>query len=324
MRDRGCRRVFPYRRALCSLRVVPTVAGDMRLRPSQHHPRNWRLFLGAPLLAMCALLTAGCSSSFFYNRLDTFAGWYFESLVSLNDGQRNELRAWLERTLAWHRSSELDRYAAFLNDVSASIAQPGTRQSYDAMRERFQGLIDDLIKKTAPEASQLLVRLSPKQVDELLENLEEKTRESTLETAEAVAENEWRPEQTKDIARQMKRWAGSVSAQQKAIIATHVEQLEPTHAEWAESQEAWREALREALSARDEVESDVAPPRVQSLLADPNRRWTSAYSQKVARNRERYQQMLIELDATLASQQREHLRTQLNKLSQQLTHLARG
>jgi Family of unknown function (DUF6279) len=281
------------------------------------------LLIGAPLL-VCTLLASGCTAGFVYNRLDTFAGWYFESLVSLNDGQRTELRAWLERTLAWHRGSELTRYAAFLNDVSITIAQPGTQQSYDEMRTRFQGLIEDLVKKTAPEASQLLTRLSPQQVDELLESLADKTQESTAKNAEAVEEGEWKPAQTKDIARQVKRWTGSISARQKSIVAAHVDELEPTYADWAESQQAWRDALREALLARDTTESDEPPTRVLQLLEDPDRQWTSAYSQKVARNRLRYQQMLMDLDASLSAQQRKHLRAELLKLSQQLTRLARG
>jgi Family of unknown function (DUF6279) len=296
----------------------------MRLRKLPRHRRLRQRLLALPLIA-CALLTAGCSSGFFYNRLDTFASWYLESLVSLNDGQRTEVRAWLERTLAWHRSSELTRYAAFLNDVSSSIARPGTRESYDAMRVRLEGLISDLVRKTAPEASQLLTQLSADQVEELIENLADKTRESTAENAEAVAANEWQPEQTKSVVRQMKRWTGSVSTQQKDIISKHVAALEPTYLDWAESQASWRTALREALIAKDStVQAPTQPPKVLALLEDPNRQWTSDYSQKVQRNRARYQAMLLELDATLAPPQRAHLREQLNKLSQQLTRLARG
>lgn len=283
-------------------------------------PRRLRSWLVVPLVA-CALLTAGCSSGFFYNRLDTFAGWYLESLVSLNDGQRAEMRTWLERTLAWHRSSELTRYAAFLDDVSTSIAQPGTQASYDAMRVRFEGLVSDLFKKTAPEASELLTHLSPAQVEELLESLADKTRESTEENAAALAKNKWKPEQTKSVAKQMKRWTGSISKQQTEIIAKHVAELEPTHLDWAASQQSWRDALRAALVGN---QATTEPPQVLALLEDPNRQWTSDYSQKAQRNRARYQAMLLELDSTLSSQQRTHLRDQFNKLSQQLTRLARG
>jgi hypothetical protein len=291
------------------------------MRSIFHHRRTWQRLVAVPLL-FCALLIAGCTSSFVYNRLDTLASWYFEGLVSLNDDQRTELRGWLSQTLAWHRRSELSRYATFLNDVSAAAERPGDRDSYNEIRARFQGLIDDLMGKTAPEASQLLLHLSPQQVDELLENLAEKAREGAEEGAEAVASNDWRPEQLKDITRQMKRWTGSVSPEQKRIIQMHVAHLEPTFAEWADSQQSWREALREALLAKDAAESSEPTPQLLQLLADPDSQWTDAYTQKVAGNRERYQSMMMELDATLSPAQRRHLQAELMKLSQQLTRLA--
>lgn len=294
----------------------------MRLR-QLFNRRTWHVLVGAPLLA-CLLITAGCSARFLYNRLDTLAGWYFESLVSLNDGQRTELRAWLERTLAWHRESELARYAVFIDDVAVMVAQPNPRETYDAMRTRFQGLLDSLIAKTAPEASRLLLRLSPEQVDELLANLEEKALESTQESAEEVADGKWRPDQTKNIIKQMKRWTGDASKPQKELIAATVAQLEPTYAEWADSQRAWRQALREALAQRAATEDDATSSRVLELLEDPDRQWTSAYAAKVARNRERYQQLIMALDATLSAEQREHLRTELTNLANTLTRLAKS
>lgn len=297
----------------------------MHLRQMFKHRRTWHVLVGAPLLA-CVLLVSGCSTRFIYNRLDTLAVWYFESLVSLNDGQRTELRAWLERTLAWHRRSELNRYADFVKDVSATLAAPSAPETHESLRVRFQGLIDSLMSKTAPEASELLLHLTPKQVDELIANLEKQTRESTEESAEAIAENEWRPRQTKDFLKQMKRWAGSVTPQQKELIAATVAELEPTHEDWAESQRAWREALREALSQSSAAPranaDDRDPPRVRALLADPDRQWTQAYSEKVTRNRGRYQKLLMSLDTSLTVKQREHLRNELDRLAETLSRLA--
>ena len=293
----------------------------MRLRPFSNRSRAWRVLVSAPLLVV-VLLVSGCTSRFIYNRLDTLASWYFESLVALNDGQRTELRTWLENTLAWHRRSELTRYAAFLSDLSASAAQPGDHNSYDAVRKRFEGLVSDLAEKTAPEASQLLVTLSPQQIDELVDNLAEKTRESTEENAEAVAEHEWHPNQIKSVTRQVKRWTGSVTPAQKQIVATVVNELEPTYLEWAESQDAWRNALRDALLTRDTQSEGGPPQRVLELLREPDHAWTEAYSQKVARNRERYLRLFGELDVSLTAQQRDHLRNELTKLAQQLHNLA--
>ncbi len=281
------------------------------------------MLVGAPLVA-CTLLIAGCTTSFVYNRLDTLASWYFESLVSLNDEQRSELRAWLGRTLAWHRESELTRYAAFVSEVSTTVAQPSPRETYDAMRIRFQDMLDELIAKTAPEASRLLLQLSPEQVEELLQSLEEKSRKSMQESAAAAARDEWRPKQTKSILKQVKRWTGNVTPQQMELVTATIAQLEPTYEDWADSQRAWRGALRQALSQRRAAEDDAAAPQVLAILEDPDRHWTPAYSQKVTRNRERYQQLLVDLDASLTPQQRSHLRRQLNELAATLAGLSRA
>jgi hypothetical protein len=294
----------------------------MRLQQLVEHRRTWRVLIGAPLLA-CLLVVSGCSARFFYNRLDTFASWYFESLVSLNDAQRSELRTWLESTLAWHRKSELTRYAEFIADISSTAAQPSSHDTYEALRLRFEGLMNNLVAKTAPEAAELLLRLSPQQVDELLANLEEKSRRSAKENAEAVAKNTWRPKQTKGFIKQFKRWTGAVTPQQKEMIAATIAQLEPTYEDWAESQRAWREALRQALLHRPSGEDDTVSPRLLSLLEDPDQQWTPAYSAKVARNRERYQQLLIDLDASLSAAQRAHLRKELDALATTLTRLAK-
>jgi hypothetical protein len=287
------------------------------------HRLRWHVLVGAPLL-LCVLIVSGCSTRFIYNRLDTLASWYFEDLVSLNDGQRSELRGWLESTLAWHRQSELTRYAEFLHEVSEVMAQPAPRESHEALRIRFQTLLDNLIAKTAPEASKLLLHLSPQQVDELIANLAKKTQESTEENAEAVAENEWRPKQKKDLTRQLKRWTGAATPQQKQLIAATAAQLEPTYEDWADSQRIWRDSLREALLKQRATEDDQPPTRVLELLEDADRQWTPAYSQKVQRNRDRYQQLLIALDQSLTSEQRKHLRDELNKLADTLIRLAQA
>ncbi|HEY8539090.1 MAG TPA: DUF6279 family lipoprotein [Steroidobacteraceae bacterium] len=279
--------------------------------------------IAAVLVVLCLVLS-GCTARFIYNRLDTVATWYFQSLVSLNDAQRSELRAWLERTLAWHRESELERYAAFVQDVSLAVRQPASRATFESIRQRFSGLIDTLVQKTAPEASELLLRLSPEQVDELLANLEKRTEKSTKESAETLANGKWQTKQVRDIVRQVKRWTGSITPEQMKIIEGTVAELEPTYEDWAESQTAWRNALRDPIaSAR--TESDEQPvQRVLAVLKDPDQYWTSDYAAKVARNGERYERMLLALDATLTTKQREHLRRELDELAGTLIKLARN
>ena len=308
---------------ICVRGRVTSVSTRMRLPQLLQHRHRWHVFVGVPLL-LCVLVISGCSTRFLYNRLDTLASWYFESLVSLNDGQRSELRAWLERTLAWHRQSELTRYAEFVHDIAETVDQPATPEVHESLRVRFQGLLDSLISKTAPEASELLIHLSPHQVDELLANLAKKSAESLEESAEAVADNEWRPKQTKDLLKQLKKWTGATTPQQKQLIEATVARLEPTYEDWADSQQLWRDALRAALLQQRSSEGAISHEDVLNLLADPDQKWTAAYSAKVKRNRDLYQQLLMELDASLTREQRQHLRVELDKMANMLARLAKG
>lgn len=275
--------------------------------------------LKALTVGVVLLLTAACSSNFVYNRLDTLAGWYLGSLVSLDENQRQQLRQWLAQTLEWHRQSELQRYADFLRDLSQQVMQQGTLTSYDQTQQRFEGFWQEFIAKTAPEAASLLQDLSPAQVDELIGNMEEKARERA-EDEESDPE-EWRRDQVKGLTKFLKRWTGGVTDEQKALIAAATAQLEPSQNDWLASQQAWRRALQNALNASASMERTA---RIEQLLAKANNEWTQEYVDKSQRNRQRYMDLISSVDATLSSRQREHLRSELLELAGQLDTIARG
>jgi hypothetical protein len=267
-------------------------------------------------LCIGILAVAACTNAV-YNRLDTLAGWYLQSLVSLDSDQREELHDWLFETLAWHRRSELNRYAQFLRELSSQLAQPGDLASYERIEARFRGFLDDLAVKTTPEAAQLLLSLSQAQVSELFTNLAAKTRERAEKHADPV---EWRRDQGKNLTKQLKRWTGSVSDSQQALIAAAVERLEPTSATWAATQLAWRNAVQQALTGSGARTASATT--VQQLLEHPEIQWTPEYAQIRKRNRERYLELAASLDASLSGGQRERLRAELLKLAQQLAKIA--
>lgn len=271
------------------------------------------------VLCVLLLLTTACSSSFVYNRLDTLAGWYLGSLVSLDAGQREQLQQWLSRTLDWHRQSELKRYAGFLRELSQQVLQPGTPARYEHTQKQFESFWADFVAKTAPEAATLLQRLSPQQVDELIANMDGKARERA--DKEAADLNEWRRDQVKGLTRFLKRWSGSATDEQKALISATAAQLEPSQAEWLASQAAWQRDLEAALRIDGSAEKTA---RIEQLLTHADNRWTQEYVDKSQRNRQRYLDLITSLDATLSSRQRQHMRSELLKLATQLDTIAGG
>jgi hypothetical protein len=272
--------------------------------------------IAAALSLVC--IAAGCTK-LVYNRLDTLAGWYLGSLVSLDPEQERDLRAWLSSTLEWHRTSELSRYAEFLHGLTNQIAAPGDRAAYERVEKQLEAFGDAVVAQTTPEAARMLMRLSDAQLDELDRNLDERSIERAEEDQKAINKGAWRKERARDLRRQLKRWTGSVTDEQKAVIEQAAAQFEPTSSDWLESQREWRRLLIEALRARPATPE--SEQRVLQLLQHPDAYWTHGYTAKSARNREHSFMLLESLDASLTPSQREHLRGELGELAEQLDAL---
>jgi hypothetical protein len=275
--------------------------------------------VGRGLRLICVLLLAasatGCAK-LVYNRLDTLAAWYIGDLVSLDDRQRSDLRAWLGQTLEWHRASELGRYATFLREFAAEMAQPSGRDTYQRAFDRVEGFLGDFTAQTAPQAARLLLELAPAQVEELLANLEEKSNERSEDERDAIRGGKWQAQQIKSTQRQVKRWTGAITEEQKVLIHEMAQHIQPTTPEWLESQRQWRAALRDAFSNRDTAEK-----RILQLLREPDTHWTAQYKSKEASNREQFLSLLTALDTSLTPAQRERMQHELMNLAERLEAL---
>ena len=266
-------------------------------------------------MLLLAASAAGCAK-FMYNRLDTLAAWYIGDLVSLDDQQRSDVRAWLGQTLQWHRTSELGRYATFLREFSATIAQPLGRETFQRAFDRVEGFVGDFTAQTAPQATRLLLELSPAQVEELLTNLEEKSNERSEDERDAIRDGTWQAKRIKNTQRQVKRWTGAISDEQKRLVDETMQHIQPTTLEWLDSQRQWRAALRDAFSNRDTAEK-----RILALLREPDTQWTAQYKTKEASNREQILSLLTALDASLTPAQRERMQHELTSLAERLEAL---
>jgi hypothetical protein len=268
---------------------------------------------------LCVILlaasAAGCAKMV-YNRLDTLAALYVGNLVSLDDRQSSDLRAWLAQTLEWHRASELGRYATFLRELSTEVAQPSNRDAYLRLFGRVEGFVSDFAVQTAPQATRLLLELTPAQVEEFLANLERKSQERSAKSLQEIRNGTWQASRVKETQRQVQRWTGTITQEQKLLVREMSQQIQPTTNEWLESQRRWRGALGDAFSNRG-----TAQERILQLLREPDTQWTAQYKTKEASNREQVLSLLTALDASLTPAQREHMQRELTALAERLDAL---
>ncbi|HEY7643203.1 MAG TPA: DUF6279 family lipoprotein [Steroidobacteraceae bacterium] len=271
-----------------------------------------------PRVACVLLIVAGAAgcANLVYNRLDTLAAWYVGNLVSLDDQQTSDLKTWLAQTLQWHRESELSRYATFLRELSAEVARPSDRAAYQRAFARVEGFAADFTTQTAPQATRLLLELTPAQVQEFLANLDAKSKERSAKSLQEIRDGTWQATRIKDAQRQVKRWTGTVTDQQKQLVSQMSQQLQPTTSDWLESQRRWRAALADAFSNRG-----TAQERILQLLREPDSQWTAQYKSKEASNREQTLSLLLALDASLTPAQRKRMQRELTDLAERLDAL---
>jgi hypothetical protein len=315
----------------CTLNALSAPSLCMKL--PQHNQRfntvknPHSLLMQSPMTArwlrmVCVLLlavgAAGCAKVM-YNRLDTLAAWYVSGLVSLDEQQRADLRSYLAQTLQWHRESELTRYSRFLRELSAEVAQPAARAVYQRAIERVERFAADFAAQTAPEATHLLQELSPAQVEELVTNLAEKSAERAEDETDDIRNGSWQAKRIKDTQRQVKRWTGTITDEQKSLVREMMQHIQPNSEEWQESQRRWRASLRNALHDRDSPQA--AQERILQLLREPDTQWTAQYKSKEAHNREQMLALLAALDISLTPTQRERLQHELLILAERLEAL---
>jgi hypothetical protein len=270
---------------------------------------------------LCVLLlaaAAGGCANMVYNRLDTLAAWYVGSLVSLDQRQTSDLRTWLAQTLEWHRESELVRYASFLRELSTEVARPSDRAAYQRALGRVEGFATDFTAQTAPQATRLLLELTPAQVEEFLANLDEKSKERSADSLKRIRDGTWQTNRIKETQQQVKRWTGTITDEQQQLVRNIAQQMQPTTNDWLESQRRWRAALGDAFSNRG-----TAQERILQLLREPDSQWTAQYKTKEASNREQVLSLLTALDASLTPAQREHMQHELTDLAKRLEALTK-
>ena len=274
-------------------------------------------------LLACAglLLLAGCSTSFFYERADRFAGRWVNGYLELEAEQQAILEEELEAVHEWHRREHLPRYAAWLRSVAAQVEAPG-ELGPAALRARGEELGEfwrELADRALPPLLQLGAGLEDEQVDDFLERLREKHAEELEEGAGRSAE--WQAaRRSRAMERFLKRWVGSLSSAQQAQVEAWSQQLEPSREVWLESRLGWIDGMERALGSRqDDAALAIA---AETLIVRPEDRWTPAYAALVERNTVRTMDFLARFLAGLEAGQRARAVERLEELAAEFESLA--
>ena len=291
------------------------------MHPAAPTIRRWKARLARGVAVAALLALAGCGIGIVYPRLDTIVAYYVEGTVTLDDAQSEQLDRLLAESLARHRASEPERYAAFLRSLATSVGQEAGTGVWRQALQQTDSFWRDIGGELAPVAIGIGRTLTDEQVAELLANLERQDEKEWREFGDLSLEQQLERRQ-KRLRRTLERFTGRLDARQRTLVDAHAAAAGSFMTEWRDNRGAWREGLAAALAVRGSGEEFVR--RMTILVARPDELWTPQYRAAIERRRAETVDLLAALDVTLTPGQRDSARRRLTSLADELARLARA
>ncbi len=270
----------------------------------------------APALGVCALaLLPACTTGLVYNRMDWVVSWYVNGLVDLDEAQEAELRRMVDRTMSWHRQTQLPKYVALAEELAASADRPLSTAEVEARYQQVSGYLDEFMQHVIPDAAPLLRTLSASQLAELRDSLEEDNQDLWEDYAGATRDQR-RGRRLKTTVRVLQRFVGRLSTGQRATVESDLTGMNDVSEQWLGRRRFWQEEFLRLLgSPLPEAEFASA---LQHMALDPNQFDSADYRRQVDHNRRIVTAMFADLSGGLSASQQRHLQRKFLEYAEDL------
>ena len=261
------------------------------------------------IFALAALLfLSSCSSKFAYDNIDWWVYWYLDDYIELNSEQEAQFDDYLDSWLQWHKTSELVRYKAQLEQMKQQVTND--ELNYTQVTTHFEQAKAHWARvrnEVSPELIKMAKNLSDEQVVTLFAALEKENKEEEEELA-SIKEDSAEVRNEKRIERMEENVSariGKLSNEQKQIIATYADQFVPTMEEWIAYRRNIQNAARRLFVAR-RVDPDFEN-KLLALMNKPETYRSKVFNEASEHNTKTMATMIAEVASTLSTKQKETL-----------------
>lgn len=258
------------------------------------------------VLGGVAALLAGCATlPVVYNRLDWWAPLYAQNYVSLNMSQRAQLRREIAALRDWHCRTQLADYAEWVGGLARELRAGDLHYGrVDALYGEVNEAWFGLTAAASHRVADLLLGLSPRQIDQLFAELEKDNRafeRKYVARSPAAAEAQY----VERMEKQLANWIGTLTAEQRRAVEDWSREVRPTGSERLAARRLWQAELRRSLLERREPAAFHA--EVRRLFVTPESIWSEAHEEVRSRYRESLVTLLARIAGSLTREQRDHV-----------------
>lgn len=279
-----------------------------------------RGFVGTRGVCLVLLLTlGGCSATqFVYNRLDGWLGRQIDDYVALDRQQQAQVQQALDQAWDWHRSEELPLYAQQLRSLAQASQAPLSVEQVAAFSGQMSAALDRALARIVPEGCRVLASMSDDQVTRLIENAGARLERGARKELSAPEVRQRRASERR-LLRQLRRWLGSVTPEQRALVREWSLERPVITTHWYAQRRLWNRHFAALLARRQHA--DFCPD-FERLLRQPSALWDDEIRTALAQNHQRWLGLFARLSQTLSERQRTHLRADLQELAADFDALA--
>lgn len=266
------------------------------------------------------LLLAGCSKlKLGYEYADWLVIYAVEDNFELEKAQRVRFKDGVESYFRWHRKSMLPQYADLLSAAADSLGKGLRPEGVDSGYAHFKRLHRLTMEPTLDKAADLLLSLSPEQVENWLAKQQRKNQKLKKDFSGSIDERlERRYEKTVD---ELQDWTGKLSKDQKRQMRELSRSLPWNGHLWIENREHVQvrlAALLKAKPAREEVRKFM-----EDYFLHPERLRSKDYNLRIREMEGKTRAVILRVYALLTPQQRRNFRTRIELLSQDFRNMSR-
>ena len=269
-----------------------------------------------PLLILVVVLSGCTALQLGYNNADTLVQWRATQYFGFEDEQKAQFGRRLQHFLAWHRRSELPKYARMAEDLAIRLARGVSQDDLVWGYDSFHAQLRETSRAGAKEMGGMLDALSPEQIVRFQERLDKENRDFAKEHGLGEAPEQRRAMRVKRNIDRMEDWFGSLSDAQ-------IERIE-LYSKRAPLDNDLR--LLDRKRYQGEVLAMVRKKQARTSVVDwavtLDQRRDPAFEAMRQENLREYYSMLLDLDKTLSPEQRSRAVKRLRGFAQDFNALA--
>ena len=270
-----------------------------------------RRFRAFAVLALLALAVSACSNAFTsliysnatlaYNNLGPMLTYMVDDYVDIDGAREDWVRVRIDRTLAWHRNEELPRYREFFESVLAKSAGPFKAEDIAAHQREVRTAYHRVLAHVIPDSAEFLATLDAADVQQIEKKLAEDNRKWVKESIRGTPD-ERVDRRVKRFVSQLETWVGTLSAEQKELVATRYRGFADLSDEMMGERRYRQSEMMGIIKARAPRAQIEAKLRYLLVESDSWRR--PEYAARLRERDTQFHTMVADLSATLSEKQR--------------------